>query len=112
MPVESWITPDDTEVFAAQATDRIDATLSRLDEAERAAFWASVRKCYNTPYNDPKPRKLPTTQAAAQIQAQSLIPARGAAQVPAVGPERAMPGLDVPMAAMPVPGLAVEIHAS
>ena len=112
MPVESWMNPEDTAALAAEATTLIDTVLARLPEADRAAFWASIRKCYNTPYNDPKPRKLPTTQAAAQIQAQSLIPTRGAAQVPAVGPERAMPGLDVPMAAMPVPGLAVEIHAS
>ena len=62
MPVESCLSPDDTPVFAAHATAHIDATLDRLGETERAAFWASVRKCYNTPYNDPKPRALPRAQ--------------------------------------------------
>ncbi|MBX9934301.1 MAG: hypothetical protein K2Y56_22755 [Methylobacterium sp.] len=58
MPVESWMQPDDVPALAAVAKDRIDLALSRLDEAEREAFWASIRKCYNTPYNDPKPRTL------------------------------------------------------
>ena len=59
MPAESRIAPDDVPALAAEATALIDAALSRLPEADRAAFWASVRKCYNTPYNDPKPRALP-----------------------------------------------------
>lgn len=58
MPVESWIAPDDVPALAAEAKVQIEAALGRLDEAERASFWASIRKCYNTPYNDPKPRKL------------------------------------------------------
>lgn len=59
MPAESWIAPDDVPALAVEATALIDATLRRLPEADRVAFWASVRKCYNTPYNDPKPRALP-----------------------------------------------------
>lgn len=59
MPVESWMNPEDTAALAAEATTLIDTVLARLPEADRAAFWASIRKCYNTPYNDPKPRALP-----------------------------------------------------
>ncbi|CAA2100506.1 hypothetical protein MBUL_00704 [Methylobacterium bullatum] len=59
MPVESWMNPEDTAALAAEATTLIDAVLAHLPEADRAAFWASIRKCYNTPYNDPKPRALP-----------------------------------------------------
>ena len=62
MPPDSWIAPDDVAACAADAIARIDGTLSRLTEADRDAFWASVRKCYNTPYNDPKPRALPRAQ--------------------------------------------------
>ncbi len=59
MPVESCLPPEETDALAAQATALIDAALGRLPPEARAAFWASVRKCYNTPYNDPKPRPLP-----------------------------------------------------
>lgn len=59
MPVESWMKPEDAPAFAAEATALIDAVLARLLEADRAAFWASIRKCYNTPYNAPSPRMLP-----------------------------------------------------
>ena len=109
MPVESWITPDDTPALAAQAAAHIDATLARLTPAERTAFWASVRKCYNTPYNDPKPRALPTTRVVAQVLAQQspLSPL----------PDLERPRLDLPSVAMPVaamrgPGFGTETHAS
>lgn len=59
MPVESWMNPEETAALAADATTLIDSVLARLPEADRAAFWSSIRKCYNTPYNDPKPRALP-----------------------------------------------------
>ncbi|MCJ2082723.1 hypothetical protein [Methylobacterium sp. J-090] len=127
MPVESCLSPDDTQVFAAHATAHIDATLDRLGEAERAAFWASVRKCYNTPYNDPKPRPLPATA----LIAQALIAQAPIAQAPAEAPERLTPGRDVPdreipdlglprelpdlampVAAMRGPGLGTEAHVS
>lgn len=58
MPVESWTRPEDVPTLAADAIAQIDAVLTRLDVAGREAFWASVAKCYNTPYNDPKPRQL------------------------------------------------------
>jgi hypothetical protein len=40
--------------LAAEAMAVIDARLARLTDAERGAFWASIRKAYNTPYNDPE----------------------------------------------------------
>ena len=103
MPVESWITPDDTAVLAAQAMDRINVTLTRLGEAEQAAFWASVRKCYNTPYNDPTPRLLPASLIASE--AASVDHSRS------VSFERSIPDLTVPMVAMPISHF-VEAHAS
>ena len=69
MPADSWIVPDDVPALAAEAEARIDGTLSRLTASERDAFWASVRKCYNTPYNDPKPRALPQVTVPAFSEA-------------------------------------------
>lgn len=64
--VESWITPEETPALAEAATDFIEERLSRFSPTERAAYWHSVRKCYNTPYNDPAPRsvKLPVANRA------------------------------------------------
>lgn len=59
MIVESWITPEETPALAEAATTMIDARLARFGDAERTAFWASIRKAYNTPYNDPNPRERP-----------------------------------------------------
>ena len=138
MPVESCLSPDDTQVFAAHATAHIDATLDRLGEAERAAFWASVRKCYNTPYNDPKPRPLPATALIAKaltdqaLTDQALTDQALTDQALAEAPERAMPDLPIPdlaipdlaipdlpmpdlpmpVAAMRGPGLGTEAHVS
>jgi len=104
MPVESWMMPDDVPGLAAQAMDRIDAVLARLGEAERVAFWASVRKCYNTPYNDPKPRALPTLQAlTSEMRAVPLLQATAES----TGSERS-----IPMAAIPVTGLPIDAHVS
>ncbi|KQP10446.1 hypothetical protein ASF28_04760 [Methylobacterium sp. Leaf99] len=118
MPVESCLSPDDTPVFAAHATAHIDATLDRLGEAERAAFWASVRKCYNTPYNDPKPRPLPATALIAKAltdqaltdQALAEAPERAMPDLPI--PDLAIPDLPMPVAAMRGPGLGTEAHVS
>jgi hypothetical protein len=110
LPVESWMMPDDVPGFAAQATDRIDAVLARLGEEERGAFWASVRKCYNTPYNDPKPRPLPTLRTLAP-EPQAATPLQATAGS-AGREEPSMSVRDVPMAAIPVAGFAVEAHAS
>lgn len=55
MPVESWIKPEEAPEMAASATAMIDAALTGSGLA-REAFWAAVRKGYNTPYNDPQPR--------------------------------------------------------
>lgn len=105
MPADSRIAPDDVPALAAEAIQRIDAVLGRLTDTDRDAFWASVRKCYNTPYNDPKPRPLPR-----------------APEVERTAPEQALPGagadgslgtaLSAALAAMPMPaGFAPEAHA-
>ena len=69
MPVESWTKPEETPALAATATAMIDAALVGSGLA-RDAYWAAVRKGYNTPYNDP-PRKeaAPTRHAPAQPNA-------------------------------------------
>ncbi|WP_431311025.1 hypothetical protein [Methylobacterium nigriterrae] len=83
MPVESWITPEETPALAAAATAQIDAILSDLSAAERDAFWTSVRKCYNTPYNDPLPRKRPQPQPDEPAPVATLPPAESALDIQA-----------------------------
>lgn len=56
MPVESWIKPDEAPDMAATAAAMIDAALTGSG-LSREAYWAAVRKGYNTPYNDPPPRE-------------------------------------------------------
>ncbi len=53
MAVESWITPEETPALAEAAMAVIEGRLSRISAAEREAYWASIRKAYNTPYNPP-----------------------------------------------------------
>ncbi|WP_132255882.1 hypothetical protein [Methylobacterium segetis] len=65
MPLESWITPDETDALAAAARAQIDAALTGHPSTDREAYWASVRKAYNTPYNDPAPRKRPAVEIPA-----------------------------------------------
>ena len=57
MPIESWTVPEDAHDLAAHAKAMIDAALVGTDLG-RDAYWAAVRKGYNTPYNDP-PRRSP-----------------------------------------------------
>jgi hypothetical protein len=75
MPVESCITPEEAPALAAAATAAIDAALSGLSEAQRDAFWTSVRKCYNTPYNDPPPRKRTFAVSAVIAEFKARLPA-------------------------------------
>ncbi|GJE46978.1 hypothetical protein [Methylobacterium soli] len=74
MPVESWITPEEAPALAAAAIAEIDAALSTLSEAQREAFWTSVRKCYNTPYNDPPPRKRTFAVSAVIAACRARLP--------------------------------------
>ena len=86
--VESWITPEETPALAAQATAFIDARLARLSDDQRLAYWASIRKAYNTPYN-PVLKPAPVTILAerepepalplAAIAAAALVPEAHAA---------------------------------
>lgn len=66
MPIESWTKPEDAPGLAAHATAMIDAALVGTALA-REAYWAAVRKGYNTPYNDPtrKPVAPARTEAVA-----------------------------------------------
>jgi hypothetical protein len=57
MAVESWITPEETPALAEAATAMIEDRLSRFSKPERDAYWASIRKCYNTPYNPPASKR-------------------------------------------------------
>jgi hypothetical protein len=79
MPVESWLNPEDVPDFAAHATAMVDAALTGSG-LTREAYWAAVRKGYNTPYNDP-PRKEAVRAAPAQPNA---IPAPVAIPAPTV----------------------------
>ncbi len=56
MVIESSLNPDEVADLAAHASAMIDAALVGTDLA-RDAYWAAVRKGYNTPYNDPPRRK-------------------------------------------------------
>lgn len=99
MNVESWITVEETPALAAEAAAAIDARLARLTPAQRDAFWSSIRKAYNTPYNDPvKPAKP-----------QPVEPALGTAPAAV---EIHIPTLDLPAAALASASLAAEIRAA
>ncbi len=65
MAVESWITPEETPALAEAATAMIEDRLSRFSKPERDAYWASIRKCYNTPYNPPASKR--TAKAVAPM---------------------------------------------
>ena len=95
--VESWITPEETPALAAEAAAAIDARLARLSESQRLAFWASIRKAYNTPYNlVVKPAPVTILAAAAEV----------------AKPEVAKPGVTLPFAAIAAAALATEAHAA
>jgi hypothetical protein len=57
--------PTDLRHLEAAGEAALNAALSRLSPSEREAYWASVRRCYNTPYNDAVP-KVRTPQAPAE----------------------------------------------
>jgi hypothetical protein len=93
MPVESWITPEEAPALAAAAITKIEAALSGLSEAQRDAFWNSVRKCYNTPYNDPPPRKRTFAVSAviAEFKAREFKAREFKAHLPAPPPALSVP---------------------
>ena len=101
MNVESWITVEETPALAAQATALIDARLARLTDAERDAFWASIRKAYNTPYNDPAKPAQP--KPADPVSAPAAVEIR----LPAIDPS-----IDLPAAALASASLAAEMRAA
>ena len=73
MKCESRITLEETPAFAAAATALIDDRLARLGEPARSAYWASVRKAYNTPYNDPAPGKRQTSRKLGNVAALGAV---------------------------------------
>ena len=101
MNVESWITVEETPALAAQAMAVIDARLARLTDAERGAFWASIRKAYNTPYNDPAKPAQP--KPADPVSAPATVEIR----LPAIDPS-----IDLPAAALASASLAAEMRAA
>jgi hypothetical protein len=103
MNVESWITVEETPALAAQATALIDARLARLTDAERDAFWASIRKAYNTPYNDP----------AKPAQPKPVEPAPGAAPTAVeIHLPEIDPAIDLPAAALAAAARPAEMRAA
>lgn len=95
MPVESWTKPEETPALAATATAMIDAALVGSG-LSRDAYWAAVRKGYNTPYNDPQPKPAPP------VQPKPVPPVR-------IDLKEAVP---LPVSAMAAPAPAAEIHVA
>lgn len=100
MNVESWITVEETPALAAEAMAVIDARLGRLTDAERDAFWASIRKAYNTPYNDPAKPAQPKPAEPAPVTAPAAVEIR----LPEVDPS-----IDLPAAALAAAALTAEV---
>lgn len=107
MNVESWISVEETPALAEAAMAVIDARLARFTEAERLAFWASIRKAYNTPYNDPA--KDPGKQPGKPAQPKPVEPAPNVVEIrlPEIDP-----ALDLPAAALASAALAGEMRAA
>ncbi|GBU17374.1 MULTISPECIES: hypothetical protein [Methylobacterium] len=80
MPLDSSIQPEDTSALAAAASQMIDAVLDARGAIGREAFWATIRKAYNTPYNDPPPKARPAP--APEAPAPQPMPAEIAAVLP------------------------------
>ncbi len=86
MAIESWMKPDEVPDLAAHATAMVDAALVGTD-LSRDAFWAAVRKGYNTPYNDPPRKKTAVTAIPADVMSPDVIPVAVASDsAPVVAP--------------------------
>lgn len=112
MNVESWISVEETPALAEAAMAVIDARLARFTEAERLAFWASIRKAYNTPYNDPAKDSGKQPGKTAQpkpVEPKPVEPAPNAVEIrlPEIDP-----ALDLPAAALASAALAGEMRAA
>lgn len=91
MSIESFMKPEEVADLAAHATAMIDAALVGTD-LSRDAYWAAVRKGYNTPYNDPPRRRA--TPAAVVVADIAPVPVEEAAPV-VVSPAAAVTELRV-----------------
>ncbi|RVU15324.1 hypothetical protein [Methylobacterium oryzihabitans] len=56
MTTGTSLTAEQQRGYEAAGEAALNAALSRLPPAEREAYWASVRRCYNAPYNDAVPK--------------------------------------------------------
>ena len=107
MNVESWISVEETPALAEAAMAAIDARLARFTEAERLAFWASIRKAYNTPYNDPAKDSGKEPGKPAQPKPVEPVPNAVEIRLPEIDP-----ALDLPAAALASAALAGEMRAA
>ncbi|GEP09545.1 hypothetical protein [Methylobacterium gnaphalii] len=94
MAIESWITPEETPALAEAAMAVIEGRLSRFSALEREAYWASIRKAYNTPYNPPVSKR---TAKAAQVPVIAIS-------------THALPAIELQAAALVSGALAAEMH--
>lgn len=62
----------DTQTLARGGHEALDAALAPLGEPARAAYWASVRKCYNAPYEDDGHRRRAPARPIAEPAAIAL----------------------------------------
>ena len=63
MVVGSRTTLTDVQALTLAARTALDAALDHLGEAERAAYWASVTKCFNAPYQEDGHRRRAAADA-------------------------------------------------
>lgn len=85
MAIESWMNPDEAGDLAAHASAMIDAALVGT-ELSRDAYWAAVRKGYNTPYNDPPRRKAAAAVPVVAIGEEVVTVCDGSDAPPVVAP--------------------------
>lgn len=68
----------DTQALSRAARDALEAALVHLGEGARAAYWASVRKCYNAPYEEDghgrRAREVPLPEPGAVSLARAAGP--------------------------------------
>ena len=111
MNVESWITVEETPALAQAAKEAIDGRLARFTDAQRAAFWASIRKAYNTPYNDPVKPAAPKPAAPKPVEPVPAPAVEIHLTVPAI-PAPDLSEIALPVAAIASAALAAEARAA
>jgi hypothetical protein len=64
----------DTQALSRGGREALDAALGHLGEAARAAYWASVRKCYNAPYEEDGHRRRGQDLPGADLPCVAALP--------------------------------------